>query len=59
MRSFWSLSTNDHFHPAYYTIYMHKWMGSSENGNGTTIHRHTYEKTPINNVLVLNKEGTT
>ncbi|KRZ79628.1 hypothetical protein T08_8301 [Trichinella sp. T8] len=31
MRSFWSLSTNDHFHPAYYTLYMHKWMGSSEN----------------------------
>ncbi|KRZ48794.1 hypothetical protein T02_5462 [Trichinella nativa] len=26
------MSTYDHFHPAYYTIYMHKWMGSSKNG---------------------------
>ncbi|KRY02853.1 hypothetical protein T03_3379 [Trichinella britovi] len=32
MRSFWSLSTNDHFHPAYYNDYMCRWMASSEDG---------------------------
>ncbi|KRY24750.1 hypothetical protein T01_6453 [Trichinella spiralis] len=27
-----SLSTNNHFHPAYYTIFMRWWMGPSEYG---------------------------